>query len=185
MAVIKNHKTGMWEVRTYYKDLTGARKQKTKRGFAKKSEALEWERNFKLKEDQSISMSFKSFVDIYLTDLEPRIKRNTFLTKKHYKDETGYSKYFKYAMQKKKCRNSRGRDMPRPCAYACKDTTKFKCFKFCRVFERKKYTYDLRTPCKFKIQIWKSPFLVQRILRRYCREKCKEDIRIYSKSVTK
>lgn len=83
MAVIKNNKTGMWEVRTYYKDLTGARKQKTKRGFAKKSEALEWERHFKLKEDQSISMSFKSFVDIYLTDLEPRIKRNTFLTKKH------------------------------------------------------------------------------------------------------
>ena len=83
MAVIKNNKTGMWEVRTYYKDLTGARKQKTKRGFAKKSEALEWERNFKLKEDQSISMSFKSFVDIYLTDLEPRIKSNTFLTKKH------------------------------------------------------------------------------------------------------
>lgn len=73
----------MWEVRTYYKDLTGGRKQKTKRGFAKKSEALEWERNFKLKENQSISMSFKSFVDIYLTDLEPRIKRNMFLTKKH------------------------------------------------------------------------------------------------------
>ena len=83
MAVIKNNKTGMWEVRTYHKDLTGERKQKTKRGFAKKSEALEWERNFKLKEAQSISMSFKSFVDIYLTDLEPRIKRNTFLTKKH------------------------------------------------------------------------------------------------------
>ena len=38
---------------------------------------------FKLKENQSISMSFQSFVDIYLTDLEPRIKRNTFLTKKH------------------------------------------------------------------------------------------------------
>jgi putative transposase len=35
------------------------------------------------------------------------------------------------------------------------------------------------------IQIWKSPFLVQRILRRYCREKCKEDTRIYSKSITK
>lgn len=83
MAVIKNKKTGMWEVRTYYKDMTGERKQKTKRGFAKKSEALEWERNFKLKENQSISMSFQSFVDIYLTDLEPRIKRNTFLTKKH------------------------------------------------------------------------------------------------------
>ena len=63
MAVIKNHKTGMWEVRPYYKDLTGARKQKNKRDFDKKSEALEWEWNFKLKENQSISMSFKSFVD--------------------------------------------------------------------------------------------------------------------------
>ena len=46
MAVIKNNKTGTWEVRTYYKDLTGARKQKTKRGFAKKSEALPiWKHN--------------------------------------------------------------------------------------------------------------------------------------------
>ena len=60
-----------------------------------------------------------------------------------WEDETGYCEYFKYAMQKKRCRNSRGRDMPRPRAYACKDTTKFKCFKFCRVFEREKYTYDL------------------------------------------
>lgn len=93
MAVIKNNKTGTWEVRTYYKDLTGARKQKTKRGFAKKSEALEWERNFKLKENQSISMSFQSFVDIYLTDLEPRIKRNTFLTNK-YIIETKILPYF-------------------------------------------------------------------------------------------
>lgn len=78
MAVIKNQKTGMWEVRTYYKDWTGERKQKTKRGFDKKSEALEWERNFKLKEDQSISMTFGSFVEIYLKDLESRIKKNTF-----------------------------------------------------------------------------------------------------------
>ena len=42
MAVIKNKKTGMWEVRTYYKDLTGERKQKTKRGFAKKSEVYDY-----------------------------------------------------------------------------------------------------------------------------------------------
>ena len=80
MAVIKNHKTGMWEVRTYYKDLTGARKQKTKRRFAKKSEALEWERNFKLKEYQYELQKFCG----YLSDrFRARIKRNTFLTKKH------------------------------------------------------------------------------------------------------
>ena len=75
--------------------------------------------------------------------------------------------------------------MPRPCAYACKDTTKFKCFKFCRVFERKKYTYDLRTPCKFKntnMEIAISR--LQRILREYCRKNAKKIQEIYSKSIT-
>ena len=76
MAVIKNKKTGMWEVRTYYKDLTGARKQKTKRGFAKKSEALEWERNFKLKEDQSISMSHVIGAYIHLDEETPHLHLN-------------------------------------------------------------------------------------------------------------
>ena len=79
MAVIKNNKTGFWEVRTYYKDLAGNHKQKTKRGFEKKSETLEWERNFKQKEDQSISMDFKNLVEIYLQNIEPRIKKILFL----------------------------------------------------------------------------------------------------------
>ncbi len=37
MAVIKNNKTGMWEVRTYYKDLIGERKQKTKGALRRKA----------------------------------------------------------------------------------------------------------------------------------------------------
>ena len=40
MAVIKNNKTGVWEVRRYYKDLTGARKQKTKRGLPRRAKPL-------------------------------------------------------------------------------------------------------------------------------------------------
>ncbi len=40
MEVIKNHKTGMWEVRTYYKDLTGERKQKTKRDLPRRAKPL-------------------------------------------------------------------------------------------------------------------------------------------------
>lgn len=83
MAVIKNQKTGMWEVRTYYKDWTGTRRQKTKRGFAKKSEAQEWERAFKLKDEMNINMKFKDFAELYLSDIQPRIKYNSFLTKKH------------------------------------------------------------------------------------------------------
>lgn len=83
MAVIKNQKTRMWEVRTYYKDWTGTRRQKTKRGFAKKSEAQEWERAFKLKDEMNINMKFKDFAELYLSDIQPRIKYNSFLTKKH------------------------------------------------------------------------------------------------------
>ena len=83
MAVIKNQKTGMWEVRTYYKDWTGTRRQKTKRDFAKKSEAQEWERAFKLKDEMNINMKFKDFAELYLSDIQPRIKYNSFLTKKH------------------------------------------------------------------------------------------------------
>lgn len=83
MAIIKNTKTNTWEVRTYYKDWTGERKQKTKRGFAKKSEAQEWERNFKSQQEQSLDMLFGDFVELYLRDIEPRLKRNSFLTKQH------------------------------------------------------------------------------------------------------
>lgn len=77
MAVIKNEKTGCWEVRIYYKDILGNRKQKTKRGFAKKSEALDWERSFKLQQDNDLNMSFEDFYKIYLEDISARIKENS------------------------------------------------------------------------------------------------------------
>ncbi len=87
MAVIKNKKTNTYEVRTYYKDWTGARKQKTKRGFRRKCDAQDWERAFKLKENRSLDMTFGDFVNIYLNDIKPRIKYNTWLTKKHIVDK--------------------------------------------------------------------------------------------------
>lgn len=87
MTVIKNTKTNMYEVRTYYKDLMGERKQKTKRGFKRKCDAQEWERQFKMKQDTDLNMSFESFVKLYLADIKPRIKYNTWLTKKYIIDE--------------------------------------------------------------------------------------------------
>ncbi len=87
MAVIKNKKTNTYEVRTYYKDWTGVRKQKTKRGFKRKCDAQDWERAFKLKENRSLDMTFGDFVNIYLNDIKPRIKYNTWLTKKHIVDK--------------------------------------------------------------------------------------------------
>lgn len=82
MAVLENKKTKKWEVRCYYKDIHGARKQKTKRGFRNKTEARKWEEDFKMQTDLDLSMTFESFVQIYMEDIKPRIKFNTWLTKK-------------------------------------------------------------------------------------------------------
>ena len=73
MTVIKNQKSNTYEVRTYYKDWTGVRKQKTKRGFKRKCDAQEWERAFKLKENLSLDMYFEDFVDLYLNDIKSRM----------------------------------------------------------------------------------------------------------------
>ena len=83
MSVSKNVKSGKWEVRTYYKDFTGVRKQKTKRGFEKKSDAIAWERSFHLQQDENLDMYFKDFVEIYIRDKKPRVKYNTWLTKEY------------------------------------------------------------------------------------------------------
>ena len=77
MTVIKNQKSNTYEVRTYYKDWTGVRKQKTKRGFKRKCDAQEWERAFKLKENLSLDMYFEDFVDLYLNDIKSRTNTAT------------------------------------------------------------------------------------------------------------
>lgn len=82
MALLENKKSKTWEVRCYYKDISGKLKQKTKRGFRNKTEARDWERDFKLKTDLDLCMSFEKFVEIYMEDLKPRLKYNTWLTKK-------------------------------------------------------------------------------------------------------
>ena len=43
MPAYKNKDSGSWYVVTQYTDWTGERKQKCKRGFSTRREALEWE----------------------------------------------------------------------------------------------------------------------------------------------
>lgn len=83
MSVSKNAKTGKWEVRTYFKNIDGQLKQKTRRGFKLKSEALQWEQDFKNQRNFSLDMTFARFCEIYFGDIEPRLKHNTMLTKRH------------------------------------------------------------------------------------------------------
>lgn len=66
---------------TRYVDWQGNHKQKCKRGFKTKREALEWERVFHLQQSTDMDMSFESFVDIYKNDIRSRIKETTWLTK--------------------------------------------------------------------------------------------------------
>ena len=48
MPVFKDEKRGTWYVMAWYRDWTGARKQKCKRGFPTKRDAQDWEHGFKL-----------------------------------------------------------------------------------------------------------------------------------------
>ena len=71
--ICKNEKTGKWEVRTYYKNYKGERKQKTKRGFKTKREAQDWERHFKLQDHQDMNMTLEDFYELYKRDVVTRL----------------------------------------------------------------------------------------------------------------
>lgn len=81
MPVYKNEDNGTWYVLTRYLDWKCERKQKCKRGFETKREAQEWERVFKQQSAADMDMTFAAFVELYIKDMKPRLKENTWLTK--------------------------------------------------------------------------------------------------------
>ena len=83
MPVYKNEDNGTWYVLTRYLDWKGERKQKCKRGFETKREAQEWERVFQQQSAADMDMNFAAFVELYIKDMKPHLKENTWLTKKH------------------------------------------------------------------------------------------------------
>ena len=87
MAVYKDKWNGYdgntRRVAVYYKDWQGVRKKHDKRGFATKKEALAYEREFIAKTSKDINMGFGTFIDIYMADMKPQLKKNTFLTKQN------------------------------------------------------------------------------------------------------
>ena len=52
---VSKESNGSYTVQCWYRDWTGVRKKKTKRGFRTKSEAVRWEREFALKASGSLS----------------------------------------------------------------------------------------------------------------------------------
>ena len=94
MPAYKDSKTGTWFVKFYCKDWTGENKQIKKRGFATKREALDYERNYKIRQKNNLDMTFGEFWKLYSEDVKNYVKLNTWLTKEHIVD-TKILPYFK------------------------------------------------------------------------------------------
>lgn len=83
MSVYKDEKNGSWYAMVRFEDWTGQRKQKCKRGFSTKREALEWERTFQQQSAGDLDMTFEAFCELYEKDMRPRLKESTWATKDH------------------------------------------------------------------------------------------------------
>ena len=82
MPAYKDEKTGKWFAKFYYTNWQGIKKQKWKRGFATKKEALGFARDFLEKQSANPDMTFQNLYEIYMEDMAARLKQSTLLTKK-------------------------------------------------------------------------------------------------------
>lgn len=83
MPAYKDAKRNTWYVKFRYKDWAGQVRNVTKRGFATKCAALQWERDFMGQKSGSLDMTFRDFVSVYLRDRQPRIRESTSVTKEN------------------------------------------------------------------------------------------------------
>ena len=83
MSVFKNDDNGTWYTMVRYTNWKGERKQKCKRGFATRKEALDWEREFLQQQSADMDMAFSAFVELYSRDMKTRLRQNTWLTKEN------------------------------------------------------------------------------------------------------
>ena len=81
MPVYKNEEKNTWYTSFYYQDWQGNRKRKKKEGFARKKDAQEYERTFKLQQSGSCDMSFEQMTDLYLSDCKIRQKPTSYRVK--------------------------------------------------------------------------------------------------------
>ena len=81
MPSYKDNKTGKWYCQFYYKDHTGARKKKMKRGFDLKRDADQWEREFLERMQGTPEMTVATLADLYLSDIKTNCKPVTYRTR--------------------------------------------------------------------------------------------------------
>lgn len=84
MPAYKDKENGKWFAKFYCKDWTGKNKQIKRRGFETKRDGLEFERNYKLRQENNLDMEFEEFWKLYTEDVKNRVKLNTWLMKEQY-----------------------------------------------------------------------------------------------------
>jgi len=77
MSAYKDNARNTWFAKFCYKDWQGEKKWVTKRGFATKREALQYERDFLMRKSGELDMTFEEFIKVYREDRCPRIKEST------------------------------------------------------------------------------------------------------------
>lgn len=78
MPAYLDPKTKKWYAQFYYTNWKGEKKQKRKRGFDKKKDAQDYEREFLRKENLTAAdMSFKSLSELYFEDMKNRLRETT------------------------------------------------------------------------------------------------------------
>ena len=83
MPVYKDDNNGTFYVQCYYRDARGSKRHKTKRGFSSEVEAAVWEGQFKSLNGGAMDMTFSEFVEVYASEVKPRIREHTWITKEY------------------------------------------------------------------------------------------------------
>lgn len=74
-------KNGTWYAQFRFTNWKGEPDRKTKRGFATKREALDWERDFLTQSSGNLEMTFEAFYELYKKNMKERIIHpKTFIT---------------------------------------------------------------------------------------------------------
>ena len=82
MPAYKDKERDTWYVKFNYVNWEGKSVQKKKRGFATKKEAQDWEHLFLAKERAESSITMNKLADIYIADMETRLRVNSMINKK-------------------------------------------------------------------------------------------------------
>ena len=81
MPAYKEKTKNTWYVSFYFTDWTGTRKRHLRRGFKRQKDALEYDREFLVKQQGSPDMLFSSLYDLYQKDGKARVKETTITTR--------------------------------------------------------------------------------------------------------